>query len=115
MESGAPGDAQRGRGLGGVVVAAQRFEQAVGEALHTKREAVYTGGAKTAKAGRVGGNRIGFQRNLAVRCQRQDGVHGVDYLGNVLGFQQRRGAAAKVDCARRAVSAGRRPAGDHFT
>jgi hypothetical protein len=94
---GARGLLERGLRLRRVVHTAEHLQLAVVEALHADRQPGDAGLPVAAKAIALEGARIGFQRDLAARFQRQPRAHVGDQRFDALRREQARRAAADED------------------
>ena len=81
-------------GLRAVVHAADGLQVPVVEALHADRQARDAGGAKGGEALALEGARVGLQRDLAGRLQRQAGAHAGDQAVDLRRLEQAGRAAA---------------------
>ena len=83
--------------LRGVVNSAERGQARVVEALHADRKPRHAGGAKGAKAVALEAARVGLERDLAARLERQAGADGGDQPLDLRRLEQARRAAADED------------------
>ena len=92
--------ADRLRGLGGVVLAAEGFEDVRGEGLDAERDAGDAEFAEQPRFRDVEGGGVGFQRDLVERGEVEDFTEPAEELAEVGGREHRGRAAAEVEGAR---------------
>jgi hypothetical protein len=95
VEAGVLRQLHRGPGLRAVVDPPEPAQAAVVETLDAQAQAIDAGAAVVLEAAVLGGAGVGFQRDLAARCETQACAGPLQQAVDLVGREQTRGAAAE--------------------